>query len=782
MGFDLSKFQQAFFEECAENLDCMESALLGLSPEKDNTEAIHTIFRGAHSIKGGAATFAYQEIASFTHTMESLLDRIREGRRPLQPADVDLLLRCVDAVREMLVARREGGAYDATRVATLEAQLKEGFDPVGTGIDSQTPARVVPPSGADRGPQDAARDADEISEEEFEALLDQLHGPGMAPGIARQGVDGTAGPCAHDKYVGNELGRAESGAKREPEGRGERWHIAFRPHAGMLMGGNDPTRIFLELESLGELKVTPDLGALPGFDTMDPEACYLAWMLQLRTSAGRERIAEAFAWVEGECDLAISLVDQQEAPAQSRIPHTSTARAEPPTEAPRATSPVASAEAPVVAVPDPGRPVAGGESASIKVAIDKIDALINMVGELVITQSMLAQISDDFDIEDLPRLKAGLVQLERNTRELQDSVMRIRMLPIGFAFNRLPRLVRDLSAKLGKKVELKLTGEHTELDKTVLDRIGDPLLHLVRNALDHGIEKPETRSARGKPEFGTLHLHAYHQSGNIVIEVADDGCGLSKDRIIAKAKARGLIKNEGGLTDSQIYELIFLPGFSTTDEVSEVSGRGVGMDVVRRNVKALGGSVEIRSQEGQGTTVTIRLPLTLAIVGGQTVCVGGEIYIVPLMSVVEMVRLSAQQVSVVAGGAEVVHLRDEYLPLLRLYEILGAVSRTRDLEQGLLVVVEAGGRKAGLFVDELLGQQQVVIKSLEANFMRVAGIAGATIFGDGTVALILDVPELIRLAQSTPRNPHAAMGAPGAFADIPFDVPHRERRYEEARL
>lgn len=774
MALDLSKFHQTFFEECAENLDGMEAALLGLAPGADNTEAIHTIFRGAHSIKGGAATFAFEDIASFTHTLETLLDRIRDGRRALQHADVDLLLQCVDALREMLAARRDGGRYDSARVHELEARLKHALQSSPT-----TPAAL--PAATVEGEQSlttaiaavGGADQEEITEEEFEALLDQLHGPGGVPGAARHPpeapqIPGTGAPQeiteaefekllealpepkgAPGVTVAPAAGRTRSSADRT-------WRIVFRPHVGLLRSGNDPARIFRELASLGPLEVTAELGALPAFAAIDPEGCYLAWNLQLQTPAPRERIAEAFAWVEGECALAIEELPSAEEAASMTLPkttanaHTIAEPANVPTttsmsEAPSAEATNAAASVPAAATPERAA-ASGTEAASIRVSIDKIDALINMVSELVITQSMLSQIGEHFDLRDLPRLQAGLAQLARNTRELQESVMRIRMLPIGFVFHRLPRLVHDLSAKLGKKVELKISGEQTELDKTVLERIGDPLVHLVRNALDHGIESPERRRAAGKPEHGTLQLNAYHQSGHIVIEVSDDGAGLSKDKILAKARQRGLVKDEAELSDERIYELVFLPGFSTAEEVSEISGRGVGMDVVRRNIKALGGSIEIRSQEGRGTTLTIRLPLTLAIVDGQTVRVGGEIYIIPLVSIVETVRIQRRQVNVVAGRAEVVHLRGEYLPLLRLTEVLGTHSQARCLEEGLLVVVEGEGRRAGLFVDELLGQQQVVIKSLEANFARVAGIAGATILGDGSVALILDVPELIRLA------------------------------------
>ena len=346
----------------------------------------------------------------------------------------------------------------------------------------------------------------------------------------------------------------------------------------------------------------------------------------------------------------------------------------------------------------------------------------------------------------LHKLTQALSELDRNTRELQESVMRIRMLPISFAFNRVPRLVHDLSTKLGKKVELKMSGESTELDKTVMERIVDPLVHLVRNTCDHGIEMPDVRRAAGKPETGTLTLSACHQGGNVVIEITDDGAGLNEEKILKKARERGLVKPDQHLSVGEIHDLIFLPGFSTVEQVSDVSGRGVGMDVVRKNIQGLGGNVEIFSEPGKGARFTVRLPLTLAIMDGQSVAVGKEYYIVPLVSIIVSTIVKNEHVSTMANGGEVFKFRDEYLPLMRLYDLYGATSRTTDISQGLMVVVEGDGRRAGLFVDELLGQQQVVIKSLEANYKRVEGISGATILGDGSVALILDIPGLIRIA------------------------------------
>ena len=344
------------------------------------------------------------------------------------------------------------------------------------------------------------------------------------------------------------------------------------------------------------------------------------------------------------------------------------------------------------------------------------------------------------------QLRAGLAQLERNVRELQESVMRVRMLPISFVFSRFPRMVRDLSQRLGKNVDLKVIGDQTELDKTVLEKIGDPLVHLVRNSVDHGIEMPDVRTAAGKSATGTVHLEAYHKGGNITVEVGDDGGGLNKDRILSKARSRGLIGPNEGLSDDAIYELIFLPGFSTAEQTTDISGRGVGMDVVRRNIKELGGTIEVRSELGKGSRFIITLPLTLAIVDGQSVSVGTESYIVPLITIIESLQLKPGMVNRVAGQGEVFWFRDRYLPIVRVHEVFGVKPRTTQLHEGLIMVVEGEGRRVGLFVDDLLGQQQVVIKSLETNFRRVDGVSGATILGDGSVALILDVAGLIRVA------------------------------------
>ncbi len=648
---NLAQFHQVFFEESLEGLEAMETALLALD-EGGGPELVHTIFRAAHSIKGGAATFGFPEMAAFTHEAESLLDELRDGRRAIDGSIVELLLRSVDCLRGMFARAKAG---------------------------------------------ESLRDAEaEAVHQQLAALMGRA--PQAAPAPARRAGDQGA------------------------------WSIHFRPHPGMLAGGNDPLRMLRELAELGELTTTVELDRLPALAELDPEQCHLAWSLRLCGEVKREAITAVFEWVEDECDLSI----------ESLPPATSSSA---PTAAPAA----AGVHGPVAARPKAVASAPPAESSSIRVGIDKIDGLIDLVGELVITQSMLDTFREDMDLSRLAALQQGLEQLARHTRELQESVMGIRMLPIGAVFNRFPRLVRDLSQKLGKQVKLEMHGESTELDKTVMEKIGDPLVHLVRNAIDHGLEMPERRRAAGKDEVGTLRLEAFHRGGSIVVEIGDDGAGLDRDAIAAKAIERGLIASAQNMSDEAVAELIFQPGFSTAAVTTDLSGRGVGMDVVRRNVNDLGGSVGIRSQPGKGSVFTITLPLTLAIIDGLTAAVGRESYIVPLVSIVESIQLGADGVRGVVGGGELFRFRGEYLPVIRLHEVFDCPGAEQAIENGLMIVVEGEGTRVGLFVDGLVGQQQAVVKSLEVNYRRVSGVSGATILADGSVALIVDVAGLIRL-------------------------------------
>jgi two-component system, chemotaxis family, sensor kinase CheA len=681
LDLEMAEIAKVFFQESREGLDVMESGLLALNATADS-ESINKIFRAAHSIKGGSATFGFAEVASFTHGVETLLDEMRNGVRPITSEAIQTLLQSCDCLREMIAATEAEQPLDQGRIATLNGDL----------------AHIL----GERTPEAAA--------------------PRAAPAAAAVNAD-------------------------------TGWRIAFEPVADLLRLRNEPARMFSELEPLGTFRARADVSRVPSLDTLDPESCYLSWDIEIAGQIPRARLDEVFDWVDSGCRLEFTAVGNAPEAAAPSVQPEAAARTESsaPSEAPAAAAAPAHSEAPVpaergAAPAGPAAQKAAGDSGSIRVATEKLDNIINLVGELLITQSMLSGFADGIDPGELDLLRQGLSQLARNTRELQESVMQIRMLPISFAFNRFPRIVYDLSRKLSKKVELKLTGESTELDKTVLEKITDPLVHLVRNALDHGLETPEQRLAAGKGDTGTLELGAFHEGGNIIIEVRDDGAGLNKTKILRKARERGLVAADQELTDEQIDNLIFMPGFSTADQISDVSGRGVGMDVVRRNINDLGGHVQISSKEGRGSTIRIRLPLTLAILDGQLVRVGKEVYIISLLAIVETTQVSKDRVNKLVGGMEVFRLRDEYLPIVKLCDQFGVEPDSRSAEDGLLVVVEADGKRAGVLVDDLLAQQQVVIKSLESNFKPVVGIAGATILGDGTVALIIDVPDLMRSA------------------------------------
>lgn len=704
MSIDLSQFYEVFIDESFEGLETMESELLNLEPGDVDSEIINTIFRAAHSIKGGSGTFGFMAIADFTHVLETLLDQIRNGERELEGLHIDLLLKSVDCLRGMLSA-----------IQNDEPQESE--------------------------------EADELRKQ-FQAILDGESAPAQEPS-----------PAADEPAV------ATAEASQDEGQMITIWEVIFTPESHLFRTGNEPLFMFEDLQNLGEISVRANLESVPDLTQLQPEDSYMSWVITL--DAGSEvtedKIKEVFEWVEDDAKIDISKKAQIEdlsfmqAPAAEPV-------AEPVAEpAPVVEAPVETEQAPAEVVdikPEPVKaPVkakpkkadkapAKSDSGSIRVGTDKIDSLINMVGELVITQAMLNELgeAEEFDQSKLAALQEGLAQLSHNTRDLQESVMRIRMLPISFVFSRFPRLVRDISQKLEKQVELKLIGEQTELDKTVMEKISDPMVHLIRNSLDHGLETPEERLASGKSETGSVTLNAYHQGGNIVIEIIDDGRGLNTAKIKEKALANGLIDESDELTDDEINELIFRPGFSTADAVSDLSGRGVGMDVVKRNINELNGTVEVASTPNVGSTFTIRLPLTLAILDGQLITVGNNVYIIPLVSIVESLQIDINKVNSVGGGLDVLRLRDEYIPIMRLHELFNHNDAQTRLEDGLLVVVESDNEKVGLLVDDLMAQQQFVIKSLEANYKKVDGISGATILGDGSVSLIVDISGLIKLA------------------------------------
>lgn len=705
MSVDLSQFHQAFFEESFEGLDVMESSLLALDLLEVDAETINTIFRAAHSIKGGAGTFGFMQISNFTHVVETLLDEIRSGDRDLEQEHLDMLLQSVDCLRSLLSDLQAGSEPDMGQADTLKKHFEQILAKQAALVETQV--KVEPDDKEDESTENNVT-----------------------------------------------VGGADKG-----------WRIDFIPCENILCSGNEPYRMFRELKNLadaaaGTLEVISHLESLPAFSEMDPEMCYLSWTLIIRADIELSDVEEIFEWVIDDSEIRYQsladdspdLTDQtinKEVKVTAGNADSNNALLTPiEASADLATVTPKESEEKKLALKLDNTNIKNKsikkniENTSIRVSIDKIDELINMVGELVITQSMLGQLGQDFDINRVQRLQEGLSQLEQNTRELQESVLRIRMLPISFAFSRFPRLVRDLSKQLEKDVNLVIMGENTELDKTVMEKIGDPLVHLVRNSLDHGLECAQQRIESSKSSTGTITLNAYHQGGSIVIEVKDDGVGLNKDRIRNKGIEKGLIAEDDQLTDSQIYDLIFQPGFSTADVVSDVSGRGVGMDVVRRNISELNGSIDVATVPGKGSVFTIRLPLTLAILDGQLVKVGNEIYIFPLISLVESIQLDRSMQNDVTDSQFIMQVRDEYIPIINLQNIFNIKAKQKTHEGPILVVVESDNGKIGIVVDELLGQQQVVIKSLEKNYQKVDFISGATILGDGKVALIVDVSEL----------------------------------------
>ncbi len=532
----------------------------------------------------------------------------------------------------------------------------------------------------------------------------------------------------------------------EPKGVGQ-WAINFKPHLDMLKTGNDAINIINALTDLGTVTQTIDHTNIPELSSLNGEDCYLSWQLTLNSNCARSDIDEIFEWVEDECDLVITFVETSNNAINNITEQPTNSDIQTATEINNKSLPNVKAT-PEIATNNTSMSVF--ESASIRVGIDKVDTLMNRVGELVITQAMLKQIGSDLlnhDHQLAAKLIDGLAQLESNTRELQEDVMRIRMLPVSFVFNRFPRMVYDISAKLNKKIELKFSGENTEIDKTVMEKIGDPLIHLVRNSLDHGIETPQERITMGKPETGLVHLKAYHQGGYIIIDIIDDGRGLNSAVIKQKALEKGLITNEQELSEQDINELIFTPGFSTSQEINDLSGRGVGMDVVRRNIESLGGHVTVASISGQGSTFSVSLPLTLAILDGQLIKVANETYIVPLISIVESAQINNKQVKAVAGRSSVYLFREEYIPIYSIKRLFSLPQTAEKYEEEMIVIVENNGQKYALLVDELLDQQQFVLKNLDTNYMAVDGIAGATILGNGNVALIIDIRGVIHLNQ-----------------------------------
>jgi two-component system chemotaxis sensor kinase CheA len=704
-GIDLSQFYQVFFEEAGENLESMEQMLLNLDLGDPDDEQLNAIFRCAHSVKGGAATFGFADVAELTHQMETLLDRLRRHELQITAPMVDVLLAGGDALRAQL-ARHQGGGGEAVDTSALLAEIRAHAE--GGAVAPPKPAAAARPAPA----------------------------PAVAP-TAASGAPAAASPT--DAPAGVRALELRVGPLPDPSVADNLVEL-FKEITNL--GLIEPLDAGRDADGVRRFKVVTtssdnDLIDLFGFHVAREHV----QLMPLSQGYGFHAGAPGAPSETPAADPGYGFFD--DAPAAPIAPAAAAAdvAAPAPEAAPR------EAPAPRAAAPRPDAKAAGSpESSTLRVSVDKVDQLINLVGELVITQAMLAQNSKGLDSGVHQQLSSGLADLERNTRDLQEAVMSIRMIPMSLVFNRFPRMLRDLASRLGKKVELVQVGEATELDKGLVEKITDPLTHLVRNSCDHGIELPAERLAKGKPEHGTIMLIASHQGGSIVIEVRDDGKGLDRGKLLKKARERGLDVSDN-MTDAEAYNLIFAPGFSTADAVTDVSGRGVGMDVVKKNITALGGTVEIDSAEGHGMTVRVRLPLTLAIMDGMSVGVGDEVYILPLNSVVESFQVKPGLVRTIGGSGRVVEVRDEYMPVLDLEALFGVPRFDLGRSPEIMVVVEAEGGRVALLVDELLGQQQVVVKNLESNYRKVDDVSGATIMGDGRVALILDIGALIRRAR-----------------------------------
>ncbi|OFZ70606.1 MAG: chemotaxis protein CheA [Betaproteobacteria bacterium RBG_16_58_11] len=696
MTVDMSQFYEVFFEEAAEHLASMESLLLKLDINAPDPDELNAVFRAAHSIKGGSGTFGFTDMTGVTHILENLLDKIRKGELALRQEMIDVFLEAGDVLKGQLDAHRSGGAgVDETTVAHVCAVLAQ-LASEDTAPVAAPPPSVTPRQGRTRFHLAFKR----VAKAKLENLLRELAGNG-------------------DLKVQEESGNENLSIMLDTS-------LSETDLLEMIQYVVSLKQVVL---ATGEIDPTEFAREAFGFFEGNPGAPEEAPVAEEGDGFGLF-ISPAELKSQQEADDGFGLFD--DAPGMEQIKQVAAAAPSKPLAAAPGKTPMPTAT--------------NAEGSSIRVSVEKVDQLINLVGELVITQAMLAQTTANVDPALYEVLLNSVSQLERNTRDLQESVMSIRMMPISFVFSRFPRVVRDVATKLGKQVELRTIGEGTELDKGLIEKIADPLTHLVRNSLDHGIETPEKRIAAGKDPKGTLTLRASHQGGNIVIEVSDDGGGLSRERILAKAKEKDIPVSDS-ITDQEVWLLIFAPGFSTAEVVTDVSGRGVGMDVVKRNIEGMGGRVELDSKTGVGTTVTIRLPLTLAILDGMSVAVGDEIFIIPLNYIIESLQPAERDVKTVASEGRVVNVRGEYLPLMALHSLFNIKPKTRDPSKGILVVIESDGAKAALLVDELVGQHQVVIKSLETNFRKVRGISAATIMGDGKVALILDMAALVRMAR-----------------------------------
>jgi two-component system chemotaxis sensor kinase CheA len=724
----LDQLKGTFFDECSEALQQIELGLSDLREGAASDDTINAVFRSVHSVKGGAGIFGFDDLVKFAHVFETVLDAMRSGKLASSQEIVDTLLQANDVLSDLIAMSRSGEAIPAGYGSECRAGLE----------------RILQTNLPDEGWADG----------------------GSAAPADFEGLDFV--PVPVDQFAD------------EPPAEHE-YRIVFRPKADLLKKANEPLYILRELGKLGALALKAETERLPLLPDIEPDRPYLGWSGTLRSTATRAQIEEVFEFVVDDCELAIDVV----APAGAAWPaiaapdvatadvvgDSSAAVAAPITPAPESTTspplaPTLEAEPPEGASSQPrSAPAKGaaGGATTTRVELEKIDRVVNMVGELVIAQAMLGQVVHALPEDISGRLVQVLEEVVHHTRELKDSVMSMRAQQVNAVFQRMPRLVRELAGKTGKKARLEMVGENTEVDRSIIERLGDPLTHIIRNAVDHGIEKPEVRAAAGKPEEGTVRLAAEHRGGRIVIEVSDDGAGINPERVLKKARDRGLVAGDASLTEDEINNLIFLPGFSTAESVSDISGRGVGMDVVRRNIQDLGGRISVKSERGRGMTIQLALPLTLAVMDGMVIRVGRETYVMPMSSIVECLRPPASDIHSLLGTSGMLQLRGNLVPLVHLCELLDIAAPNAASDERVVIISDAGdGARFGIVVDELCGHQQVVVKSIEESYGSVPGIAGATILGNGRVAFILDIEKLSDLASQNMSN--AAASYAGAAA------------------
>jgi len=731
---DMDALRQIFFQECEEQLSELEAGLLEIEGGSTDMEIVNAVFRAVHSVKGGAGAFALEDLVRFAHVFETVLDEVRKGRLAAAGQVVETLLRAADVLADLVRVARDGGDVDQSRIQAVSDEL---------GSLSGTPA---------------ASAADEPEEN-----LDDL---GFMPVVV-------------ELPIFDEAPAPEEPAVLE-------YTISFKPHASLYANANEPIVLMRELQRLGEITVACDTQSIPLLGELDPEGAYLAWTINLKTTQSEEDVRGVFEFVDGDCDLTIAVNGEEtggpsdvdieallrsvreeaaEQAAQADAPIADAAPEQPDAIAAPSEPPAVAPKAEAAKSEKSGNEKSGGSEAAqptIRVDLDRVDRLMNLVGELVINQAMLSQRLMEAGLARSTEVLSGLDEFEQLTRDIQEGVMAIRAQPVKSVFQRMPRLVREVAAATGKKVRLVTEGEGTEVDKTVIERLADPLTHMIRNAIDHGLEKPEVRVANGKREEGLVRLSATHRGGRIVIDIADDGAGINRPRVRSIAEEKGLIPTNAQLTDEETDNLIFLPGFSTASTISDISGRGVGMDVVKRSIQALGGRVSISSRPGEGSTFTLSLPLTLAVLYGMVVTVAGQTLVVPLTSIIETLKPKLSDVHAFGGEARVIELRNNFLPLIDVGRELGFRDQGADPGAGVAILVESeGGAQSALLVDGIQGQRQVVIKSLEANYGRVPGIAAATILGDGRVALILDVDAVVAGSRNGSLSAESALALAG---------------------